>query len=522
MSRVRKKYHIIPYIVIILTIIIAAFGIKWFRYSNLSIGSGSEAIYLYRYYRFIVVVLLAGASVLFYNAFVKKRSVCTLFVIAGAFLGIMFSLAVTPNAAADETKHMYAATSFANKITNVADSDEPYTYYTRVTDALNGLDKNISASNYSVMAQKMVEKPSKEDKYLIKASSEVYNYSPVAAFFYSPAIIGIVIGRALGLNGILTYTIARLLMLTVYLVLGALAIRKIPMGKNILALVMLMPTAISRAACVSEDAIIHGTAFLFVAYAVSFIMSRKKIKTCDAVIMAVCGVIIAMSKGGVYLPLLLLLFMIPKENFGTKIKYPSIVAVSIAVAIGAFIVANPTLIKDFAGSDSQLIYTDSETGYSLGRIISNPKESLQTLLATIFVKSGDHYSEMLAGGFGWLQIYVSDLTVVMCTILLAISVLNLDGKEICFSKKQRILTYVAIFVGGLLIIASMWIFWSPDTTGYIQGIQGRYFLPYLFPALLALKNHKAVIRKNIDNFLIFGIFLIGIVTFFEIWVRISI
>lgn len=521
-KEVMKKYHVVPGIAIFLTIIAAALGIKWFGYDGLSIGTGEAAAYLYRYYGWIVAVFLIGAVMLYYFAFVKKSKIQVVFMSAAVFLGIAFSLIVTPNSAADETKHIYAATEYANRLTNISQTNKPYTYYTRVTDADTGLSEKICVDNYSIMGKNFFTGITVEDKYLKEATSQVYNYNAVSAFFYSPAICGIVIGRAIGLNGILTYMLARLLMLTVYVLLGYFALKKLPAGKNIMALIMLMPSAISRAACVSEDAIIHGVIFMFTAYVISFIMSDKKIKTRDAVITFLCGIIIAMSKGGVYLPVLLMLFLVPKKNFGEKIKYPVIVAGSIAAALVAFFVANPTLIGDFVHSDESLVYTDAATGYSISRIVKNPVESFRILQATIFIKTGDYYSEMLAGGFGWLQVYVSDFTVMLCTLLLAIGVLNINGTEKCFTGKQRAVTGAAVLIGACLIIASMWIFWSPDNAGFIQGIQGRYFIPYLFLGLFAVKNHRTIIKKDIGNYLILGVYLVGIITFFEIWVRILI
>ncbi len=46
------------------------------------------------------------------------------------------------------------------------------------------------------------------------------------------------------------------------------------------------------------------------------------------------------------------------------------------------------------------------------------------------------------------------------------------------------------------ILGSMLIAWTPISSPYIQGVQGRYFLPFLPVLLLACKNDRLVLTKS--------------------------
>lgn len=85
--------------------------------------------------------------------------------------------------------------------------------------------------------------------------------------------------------------------------------------------------------------------FLYMAYVMNAVYSERTIRPAETVVMVCAGVFMSAFKGGIYIPLLLLLFMIPKRNFGEKVKYPVVVASAILLAVVTFAAVNSNILK---------------------------------------------------------------------------------------------------------------------------------------------------------------------------------
>lgn len=68
-------------------------------------------------------------------------------------------------------------------------------------------------------------------------------------------------------------------------------------------------------------------------------------KVKEVIVTIVAGGLLVTGKGGAYVPLLLLLFLIPRENFGEKIKYPVVVGMAVFITIIVFLASNPSLLR---------------------------------------------------------------------------------------------------------------------------------------------------------------------------------
>lgn len=520
-----KKNKLIPCAIMVIVMACVAYFIKLYRYGDIAGKYGGDVIYFYRYYNVIVALLIVTAVIVFRLAFVRKSPIHKIYLAACICLGIVFTLIITPNAGADETNHLYHVMGTVNKLTGVGETGTEGTYYARRTYAELELDNNISVNNYIITARNFFRMSDEAGNEMVEVTSAVYNYSSVAVILYLPAIIGILIGRLASLGGVLTYTLAKLLMVAVYSVITYIAIRKIPVGKNLLALIMLLPMMTSRVACISEDCVLYAVIFLYIAYVMNAVYSDRVIRPYETVIMVCTGVFMAVFKGGIYIPLLLLLFMIPKRNFGEHVKYPVVVASSIVLALAMFVLVNAYVVADVAasttGGENELMWTDTE-GFTLKRMFAHPKEALCMFFNTIFVMGGTHYAEMFASGFGSLQIYNSGFLTAGFTVLMVLTLLNRDGEELCYSRRQRVLSWSAVLLSIFIIMMSMWIFWTPLGSTHIVGMQGRYFIPLLFCALYPFMNRKCIIRKDIGGGIIFATVLFHALTFGEIYIRIAI
>ena len=512
-----KKYHLIPYIIIITLIGILGYGVKWYNYGGVGAILGQDTVAFYGYFNVIFVLILIAVTVVYYLAVIKKTAIEKLYLVCAGFIGVIFMLIVPPYASADEDRHLLECQDFSSAIFGYEMQGEKE-HWLRECDANTELSRDLSVKNYQYVAENFFagcDSKEMELKYIDDITYDVDN-----VIYYYPAIVGITIGRLLNFGTILTYMLARLLMLATYMVITYFALKKIPVFKAGFAMLMLLPSTMQRAATVSYDGLMLAYIFIFVAYVFYYIYNMKTISIVDAIVMALSGVFFAVGKGGAYIPFLLMLFMIPKENFGKKIKYGFIVTGAILLCLVAFIGFNYELFVDIAGSTggetNELLWTEDE-GYTLRDILTAPKRSLKVFINTFIMLGGAKYSELIGNGFGWLQVYVSDIWVVAFSVLIVLTLFNEKEESFTFTKKQKLMLGVIVVASMGFIILSMWLFWTPLNSNYIEGLQGRYFIPLLIPMFFILKNKLFTVQRRVAPYLICSAIVMYAGVFFDIW-----
>lgn len=514
-----KKWHIIPYVIMLIVIIGVGMAVKYRKSDIVTAAYGSDAAYLYRYFTVIMAVIIIGATALFYMIFIRKAKIHNIFLTAVLSIGILVTLAVPPFVSADEDTHVGVVGYYANMISGVGNADAANNlYYSRVCDVNYEGTHDLSAGNYIRMAKDFFRRPSSTEKEYVEVQGNHISTNPVRVILYAPAVVGTLFGRLIGAGTTMVVILARLFMLAAYVALCYFAVRKIPTGKGLLIMAALLPSALMRAPFICEEPVLNGAVILFVAYAVNASFSTETLKVRDAVIMVLCGMVMCIGKGGAYIPLLLLLFMIQKKNFGGKIKYPVIVAGSIILCGIMFVLANPSMFKDVLGNNSDLYYTD-EPGFSLSYILKHPKGSFIMVANTWFQEGGRLFTELFGGTAGYLQIPSSSIVTCGFVALVILAIFNVNGEELCYSRKQRTISLVGVVLSAGLALLSMWLFYTPMSYGTIIGIQGRYFFPVVLPLLLIFKNRLMIIKKNVIPILPFMVFMLYIEIFFEIWFK---
>ena len=514
-----KKYHIIPYFIILIGIVLVSYVVKWHHYGTVYHILREDAHVVYDYFNVILGIVVLGYT-LIYAFLVTKASIGKLY-LAGAITGsILFMLIVTPFAAADENNHIYKCLDLSNLVFGYEMPEDEKTHWLRDCEAFTKLGKKISIENYYYTAKNMFKTVDDDGMSLQRIGDIVCNNKDI--IYYFPGVTGLTLGRALNLSEVATFTLGRLFTIAACVFLNYLALRKMPFYKTGFALVLLMPSVVSRIASITYDGMLMSYIFLFVAYVMHYIHSDETIKIKDAIIMILTGIALTVGKGGAYVPFLLLLFLIPKKNFGTKIKYPVIVAGSIFICLLAYCLCNLSLFTDIKestqGTTNDLLWTE-EKGYTLHYIITNPVHSVKLLAKTLISYGYQWYGELIGDGFGWLQIYVSPFLTLIYTLLIAVSALNINGEERSLSNKTRIVSMGVVLFSAALVILSMWIFWTPLNYGIIAGVQGRYFIPVFMLVVLAIKNKTTIIKKDVSGVLLFAAYLISVMACFNIWIE---
>ena len=313
----------------------------------------------------------------------------------------------------------------------------------------------------------------------------IATYSPIN---YLPQVIGIFVSRFITSNSIVHLYVARICNIIACITMLYFAIKLIPFGKNLLFLFSLIPISIEGFSTLSADGMLLASSFLWISYILNICFTEGKIvKWKDIIILSILAITISLSKT-IYIVLLLLLLLIPKEKWkNTKIK---ILVISLIFIISAIL----DIGWYFIGIKNETLITgNSAASY----IIQNPIGYIQRIIYTIFINFGKYVGEIFGKTIEWNEQIIIN---VFPYVLLAISIiLTINGKEkINWTTWQKIVISIIILSGTFLVFTSMFLAWAKFYTPHIDGVQGRYLMPFV-PLIFLLFGRKFSDDRNLTK-----------------------
>ena len=195
----------------------------------------------------------------------------------------------------------------------------------------------------------------------------------------------------------------------------------------------------------------------------------------------------------VYLPLVGLILLLPKEKYKTKKEQ---VVTNITI-IGISLIANLTWLG--IASSYLVAYKDGAPSVKLANLFSNPIEFIERLFASINIYLREYIGQLFGKGVGadlHIQLY-SVIPIVMFILFLFEAVSDNRIKEKLTIYQKIIILLIILAISGL-IFTSLYIQWSPINFPYILGVQGRYFLPIL-PLVALMIGNNSKIRSQYDE-----------------------
>lgn len=486
--------------------------------NNAQIGSliftlNSSVDFIKELYLFFGIIVLCGVfalGILFYKGHKKEENY---FLVLGIVWGMLFMLFFPPNTTPDERAHEATAYAKANTILGKEALDSQGNVIVRKTDAAI-LDVNdISLDTYKYIYDALKDTTDEDRISFARGPLNV----PIMAHF--PQTIGVAVGWLIHANGMVTLYIGKLFAVLFYLICCYFAIKWIPWGKMVLMVISLFPMSLELAGSFSYDCTVNAISFLFTAYVMKLIYEKKGADWKDYIFLAVLAAWMAPCKV-IYVFICALVFAVPKSESMRISSRKNIVGKALVFMVGVLSV----LLQRFSAISSMFTAEQGATvakvgtdGFTLGYIISHPRQSIGMVFNSLFVLDEALVGTTIGRTLGWLQVHVSWIVVFGFILLLCIAVISDYNNRECMSKKMKWLVLCVCFIVISAVAMSMWLDATPFDCTYIEGIQGRYFLPILPILMLTLKNNTIVVKKNINNVLISGIFALEMLTLFDVW-----
>ena len=136
----------------------------------------------------------------------------------------------------------------------------------------------------------------------------------------------------------------------------------------------------------------------------------------------------------------------------------------------------------------------------MGYLLKNPIYIVELLLNTMMYKFDVYLSQMLGGSLGWFTIQIPYVIVLGFLVVMVYAALRKEKEPQLISVGER--TWMWMVVAGVcaLSMAAMLFYWTPISYRTIEGVQGRYFLPVLPLALVALRTRRTCVSDHAESY----------------------
>lgn len=446
------------------------------KYLNIEAVKGSNlGVYIAVFVIGVCVVLYALIAWLYSKYDLEIHKV---FILIAVPLSLIYLILFPPWTIPDATAHYMATYRISNRLLGY-DKTEEWLGRAEDRDTFNKI-WNMTSGEANPNMQSYVD--------------EVYNFAVCASdtrradmpihadhmkyysvINYWPQVLGLTIGRVLGLSSILCIYLARLFITAFYIWACYHAIKITPVGKSIFFLIPLLPTSLMVSGSFSYDAMVLITTLNFVANI--FALSKDYNSKWRLIETIVWIFLVGAVKGGGYLlmlPMVLVLLGIPEK----KKKLQAILSVSLS---GLFSVVLFDKILQIGQTFFQLGYEGTEK-MTASFAYKHPFGYFKMLTATYLNDLNELSLSMVGTRLGWLELVVPSLLVLMMAAAICIYAL-VEKDDISLNKRGRCLCILTVCL-TLVFTPMMLLSWTNKGSTTIAGLQGRYYLPILILLLL--------------------------------------
>lgn len=450
----------------------------------LSFYPGIEVTFLTPLYWCIAVALLCFVETLY--IFSRKWKIYNLFLFSALILGVLYMVVYPPYGVHDEATHIPATFARATAWQNgKLDFDPNEEIAIRESEEQVGYTAfKANEGQYYYFTKTLLEKGN-SDYIDITTKSAGFSYE------YTPQICGVLIARELNLGQTQTLYLAQIMALLVYTAIAYWAVRFSPF-QELFALIALFPMTLRSSGSFSYDGFINAIALLYVALIFRLIYKVEKVTVKNFTPVLLLAVILAPCKI-IYVPLCLLLFLIPKEKLQKKYLCGAFCATFLLSGVAVFL-TNFNQLSQRVAQDGVGTGPWANEAYTVPLLLQQPLEairlfvssSIENPLTLIF----DSITSIQRAGIPWI--------VSACFIIIVCINVSQEQTSKIPAAHKWIFAFIIVAVQSLGYLAAMT--WTTVGSYSIMGMQGRYLIPVL-PLFFLLLSHTLHFKAEAKNLL---------------------
>ena len=487
--------------------------------------------WLFGWYAGLGALVIAAAVFLGYELFIRRKMTLeALFAVSVLCLGGIYSLVLPPLSAPDEVSHYISAYECSNRLMGLPSVNEKGLIQIRPEDAWLEDVADVLADDGSaeggdekpvILGQSLTEETyrriheerSGENEAVhrenVQSSSSQgagqmassYQFSvrttPLA---YGPQAFGFVLARLLGLGSLGLLYLGRLFNLLFFAAAGFLTLRRLPFGKTAVFAVYLLPMNLHLVSSLSYDVLITAFCGYFTAVCMDLAYKADRVKWKDVVLLAFLLAVMGPCKM-VYGVIAGLCLLIPVKKFGGWGGWTASAAGVLGAFAAAMAAVNLGTVSMYTQAEDSYIAWAGETGYTFAELLHRPLHVLKMCYDTLAWKGTQLFEGMIGGSLGNQDPVLNTPTVIilaLCTILVVLALGN-----------RLWIWFLALLLLGALMF-SMLLAWTPRSASMIEGVQGRYLLPFLPAVLLTFRSSRVVRTGSDDRGLLYAVMMMDL------------
>lgn len=447
-----------------------------------------------------LAVLYLFIMVMYYLIVIKQCGIHRVYLIAVVVLGILYILLFPEFTAPDERTHIMKAVELSNQLMGYDISPEHFELRQCEAD-LFGKDYryiDVDWETYEYYYGNLFR--GSNDGGLTAVRCETYK---TPQYQYLLSGLGVTLGRILGLNALTTLAVGMVFNFIFFVVLTYFAVKWIPFGKVTTAITCLLPITLQQATSYSYDCIVIPLALLFTACLLRVLQDRE-VKNSTVLVLALTAVFFLPTKQLAYLPVALLLVYACFVKWKTDKKL-----VWKFVAILGFGLIFTVIMQSIVSMEKAAVATNdysgpfikwaNQPGYSLRSLLASPVKSLDMVWNTLYEKATFCFDTTFGGKLSWMSTEISAIAVY--TYFVASVLSSMPKKEEAGQLKPgtRICFFMVFFLCVMCIVGGMLLSWTPVSLDYIEGTQGRYFLPVILLGYFAFRGKTLIISEQLER-----------------------
>ncbi len=316
----------------------------------------------------------------------------------------------------------------------------------------------------------------------VKAAAEGYSASKfrmslmenASVWTYLPSVLGFSLVRLLGGNFTAMITAARWCNLIVVSLLITQALRRCPYGRRALMVVAMFPVLLQQIGSCSYDAMIIGSVFIVISYGFH-VLERTKVSVMDFLVLLLFGAMLLINKKGVYFPIVMIALLIPGLRSSKK-RRTALACFLAGLAAFAGIYAFQMISTASSSSGTQLVEGDI---YTVEYLLTRPRVLWHMIL--VFLQSDMDWiiPNAIARSIGVVDAEIPEHIWILFVVLLVLAILSDRSKAVVMRGRTKLGAIFLCVTGVLIIALTFTVTMSYVGEYYVQGMQGRYFQPYI-------------------------------------------
>ena len=338
-------------------------------------------------------------------------------------------------------------------------------------------------------------------------------YSPIS---YIPQVISMRIGLWMDFGPHSIFYLVKIVSFLTWMAMMRVVFYFLPIKKKLFAVLLLLPMSLFINSSFSADMMINGLSWVYMAIILNSALVKQVMST-RRIILLVCLIALIGLAKLVYIPIVLLLLLIPAISFGGKLKMGFVIFISIFIGFGSASIWKNHIDTFYTSYINYNIeFRDEVTlGYQADMnlqmdYIKENKLKTMGVFATSYVREFGDMMTGFIGNLGWNRFKMPYWFVFLVYGVLLFFAVGNSGDIYFLSVKQKIILLAVIGGTTILVMLSQYLTWNPVGNDKLWPLMGRYFTP-VYPMLFLLFSTKriALPRWSLAVFFAYGLLATG-------------